>query len=142
MDPIATAAATALISAAVTDVWQQARAGVALLLSRGDERRRQQVEARLDATAVELDVADEGERQAVHAVQARVWQARLADFLAEYPDAADELRDLTSRLGTAPRPGDTIQVSAAHTGSVIQTGGGQANTGVIIGDVRTGLRPR
>jgi hypothetical protein len=135
---LAGAGGAALVGAAATDAWQSARAGFARLLGRGDARRRELAETRLDATAAEVQRVGDAGREEVRRVLVSAWQTRLADLLAEDPDAAEELRALTEQIIAALPAGRQTWARAVHTGAIIQTGGGVANTGVVMGDVSAG----
>jgi len=135
---LAGAGGAALVGAAATDAWQFARAGFARLLGRGDARRRELAETRLDATAADLERAGDAGRDEMRQVLLSAWQTRLADLLSENPDAADALRALTEQITAALPAERQTRVQAVRTGAIIQTGGGIANTGVVMGNVNTG----
>jgi hypothetical protein len=89
MMALATLAGNALVAAAVTDAWEDVRRQIARLFGRGQPD--PQIERRLDATRQALERVPPGGLQQARADQARDWQARFGDFLADYPDAASEL---------------------------------------------------
>jgi hypothetical protein len=58
---------------------------------------------------------------AVQARQESVWEARLGDLLAEYPDAAAELRDILEEIRRhAGQPQAQQNITATATGAVAQ----------------------
>jgi hypothetical protein len=142
---LAASGGAALVGAAATDAWQTARAGFARLLSRGDSRRQQLAETRLDNTAAQVSGAAEAGRDEVRGRELAVWSARLADFVEEYPETAEELRALTEQVRSALPAAQQTWVQAVNTGSVTQSGRGGtriANTGVVMGDMTADGRDR
>jgi len=95
---LAVKAGTALIGAAVTDAWQSARTGVVRLFGRAGSRRQEVAEAWLDEDAAALDRANPAERDDLRSLLVRVWRQRLADLLAEFPDAREELEALVDQM--------------------------------------------
>ncbi|MDG6106290.1 hypothetical protein Daura_19805 [Dactylosporangium aurantiacum] len=132
---IATLAATggaALVGAAATDGWIAARTAFGRLFGRGDARRRELAESRLDATAAEIEAAADADREDVRRAAAQAWTVRLSDLLQEGDeDTAAELRRIVAALPDR-RP---IRAQAVNTGTAFATEGAVANTGVVIGDV-------
>ena len=136
----ATGGAT-LVGAIATDAWQAARAGFVRLLGRGDARRQELAERRLDASASQITAVDDPARDEVRSQELAVWSTRLADLLEEYPEAAEELRALTDQVRTKLPVAQQTWVQAIGTGAVTQSGRGGTRvgiTGVVIGDVTTG----
>lgn len=101
---LASAGGAALVAAAATDAWQYARAGTLRLFSHSDVRQ-DLLEARLAATATQLEGAAAAEREADLQILSNQWATRLSDLLHEHPEIAAELRDLIdgihSRLSSA-----------------------------------------
>jgi len=105
---LASTAATALVSAMGTDLWQGARSLMRGILPRGGRRRRE-LTAALDAPAP----AAAGDADLVD-----FWTAALAQLLDQDPTIAQKMRSLT-QLREQVRPGSPIQVnSATHSGEV------------------------
>jgi hypothetical protein len=98
LETLAIAAATALVGAMATDVWQTARSGFARLFGRGDQRRQEVADKRLDEAATKVAEATDQERVRQELLAA--WQVRLQDLLEEHPEAEDELRTLTEQVKT------------------------------------------
>jgi hypothetical protein len=115
-----TAAATALVNAAATDAWQTARDGFAQLLSRSDTPRRRLAVTLLDATAAEIEQADDADVDRVRRTQLQVWQTRLRDLLDKDPEVVTELRALTDQITTALRLTGYASIKA-NRGGVIKT---------------------
>ncbi|MGI5214917.1 hypothetical protein [Plantactinospora sp. CA-290183] len=88
---LAAAGGSALVGAAVNEVWTQARAGVVALFTRGG-RRRQAVQTWADETAQAIEAATPEVRDDVRRRHAEVWKVRLVDLVQEYPELADDLR--------------------------------------------------
>ena len=101
MDPVALAALTqaasnALITAAVTDTWEDMRHKIARWFGRGQPDPK--IERRLDATRDQLMAAAPGELRGVQADLAGQWKTRFADVLADHPDAEVELDALMEEI--------------------------------------------
>jgi hypothetical protein len=82
---LAAMAASALVQAMVGDGWEAIRHKVALI---GQGQPDLAVERRLDAARSVLADAQPGELAWVRTRLAGQWETRLADFLADHPDAA------------------------------------------------------
>ncbi|SBW21921.1 hypothetical protein FDG2_2170 [Candidatus Protofrankia californiensis] len=98
---LAASGGAGLLGAAATDAWQSARAGVVGLFTRAGDRRQELVADWLDDTAAAVEQADPAERERVRRELLPAWQTRLADLLAEYPEAAEELRAWTAQVHQA-----------------------------------------
>src|SRR5215472_7793454 len=91
---LASLAGQTIVTAAVTDVWESARRKVAHLLGRGDSKRTDLAERRLEQTREAL-TASEGANleEARNALQTQ-WTTRIADLLEEEPGIEADLRAL------------------------------------------------
>lgn len=81
---LAALAGSALVSAAVTDAWEDTRRRIARLFGRGTPDAA--IEQRLDRTRAQLAAASPAELDKVSADQAARWSGRLADLLEDYPE--------------------------------------------------------
>ncbi|WP_413752124.1 hypothetical protein NRF20_05550 [Streptomyces sp. R-74717] len=119
---------TTVVAAMATDSWTVARGGVARLFRRRGQDQQTAIEAQLDNNEALVARADDAER--VRQSLLPVWMLELESLLGEYPDAADELRELTEeikkRLPETRQPQvqnnvakDNGQVFAALGGNVI-----------------------
>ena len=137
MDPVALAAlaGNALVTAAVIDAWEDVRYKIAQLFGRGQPD--PQIERRLDATRQALEGIPPAGLQQARADQARDWQARFSDFLANYPDAADELDALVKEI-SANAPSASDHSAAAGRDMNITASGGSVAAAVIRGNVMPG----
>lgn len=95
---LSASAGGALVSAAATDAWATARDGALKLFGRGGVNRQKLVGEWLDQDAAAVAAAEPSDRAALRLELLPVWRTRLADLLAEYPEAADELRAWAARL--------------------------------------------
>jgi hypothetical protein len=97
LEALATAAATALAKAIGTRAWDEVRPRFAKLFGRGDKRRTDLAEGRLDAAAASVTTAEDAgtARDSV----AQQWQTRLIDLLEESPDRVGELAELIRQMG-------------------------------------------
>jgi hypothetical protein len=121
METLAALAGNALVTAAVTDAFESARAKVARLFGRGEPD--QAVERRLEATARRVTAVPEAELDQVRETLARQWETRFADLLADHPEAAGEVRAFVQESVTA---GDAA-------GNVSNTVSGTVHGPVLLG---------
>jgi hypothetical protein len=135
IDALAALAANAIVAAAATDAWEGLRARLARLFGRGEPD--PGVARRLDATRERLGAAAPAGLQGAQAAQARQWETRFADLLADHPEAAGELRALLAEIGAAI-PGTAGSVVNTVSGTVH----GPALMGRDFGDVTIGSPDR
>lgn len=103
--PLAASGSGALVAAAATDAWTSAREGALRLFGRLGPRRGELAGEWLDEDAAAVEAVSGAEREQLRAQLVPVWQVRLADLLAEFPDAAEELRVWAERTREAlPAP--------------------------------------
>lgn len=129
-------AANALVTAAVTDAWEDVRHKIARLFGRGEPDT--QIERRLDATREQLAAADPAELERVQAVQAAQWTTRFGDLLADHPDAEPELRALVVKIQAMMPVTATDHAVAAGRDMTVHADRGGVAAGVIHGDVAPG----
>ncbi|MBL7551005.1 hypothetical protein I6A60_24520 [Frankia sp. AgB1.9] len=79
------------MAAAATDAWTSAREGAVRLFARLGGHREDLAGEWLDEDAAAVEATSGAERERLRAALAPVWQVRLADLLAEFPEAAEEL---------------------------------------------------
>ncbi|MEV6808500.1 hypothetical protein [Streptomyces sp. NPDC051132] len=91
MDPLVTAAATALVSSMATDAWQQVRATAVALWQRALPESSTAVDAELAQVREEVVAARDGDDQQAEADLAQEWGLRLARLLRQAPELAEEL---------------------------------------------------
>jgi len=136
LDELARTAADSLVTAMVTDSWEQVRPQFAAVV--GHERR-------MDAAHDEITAGSAADRDRLLQEQARAWTTRLLDVLDDDPAAAGGLRALLARLGAgSPDVAPVFQRAQADHGSqVVQVGGsitsnsGEVYVGVGTVDKRT-----
>jgi hypothetical protein len=135
-DALAALAGSAVVTAVVTDAWEDVRRKVAWVFGRG--RAEPQIERRLDTMREQLDAVEPAELEQVKAIQVAHWTTRFGDLLADRPDAQAELRALVEEI-QAMRPVTATghSVTAGRDVTVHADRGGVA-AGVIHGDVTTG----
>jgi hypothetical protein len=128
--PIVTAGGTTLVSAVATDAWTVARDGIAKLFRHAGERRATLVSGWLDEDAEAVTAAEGPAQDELRQRLAATWQTRLADLLAEYPEAAEELQGLTTQVKAAlpvPQQQYIQNISASAQGATAQ--------GVMFGNI-------
>jgi hypothetical protein len=99
IDALAALAGNTIVAAAVTDAFDGVRAAVARIFGRGAPDSR--VQRRLDETRQQLAAAAPGDLESARTAQLRQWQTRLADLLADHPEAANDLRALIAEFRAA-----------------------------------------
>jgi len=127
-------AGNTLVTAAVTDAWEDVRGKVARLFGRGKPD--SDTVRRLDATRGQLELLAPPELQQVREDLARRWAGRFADLLDDYPEAEAELRSLVEEI-RAQVPGVSASGHSLAAGRDIRitaADGGFA-AGVVHGDV-------
>ncbi|MGC8920741.1 hypothetical protein [Streptomyces griseoaurantiacus] len=134
---LASAAGTAVATAAGTDTWEGVRARIGGWLSRGDARREEGVLAELDSGAAEL-LGSGGPTDAEVERYRAAWRDRVVAVLSmlDEPDrenAARDLRQLIAQEVAAPRlDGGSVH---AQRDVQIRAEHGSLASGVINGDV-------
>jgi len=135
---LAALAGNTVVAAATTDAWEVARRKFARLLDRGDPKKEQLAEKRLEETRQQLEVVSGQELAQVQADLARAWQVRLTDLLEENPGVEAELRAVVEEI-RAQLPAGAVAASdhavAAGRDVHISASQGGVAAGVIHGDV-------
>ena len=133
---LAALASNALVTAAVTDMWEDVRHKIAAIFGRGEAD--SQTEERFGATRGALEAATSSSAvERVRAEQAALWAARLTVLLEDHPDAAEELDALVAEIRASAALGSDHSVAAGRDMNVMADRGGVA-AGVIHGDVTAG----
>jgi hypothetical protein len=96
IDALAALAGNTIVAAAATDAFDAVRTKVARIFGRDKPDTR--IQRRLDETRQQLAVTTPGNLESAQAKQAHQWETRLADLLADHPEAAGELRALIADL--------------------------------------------
>lgn len=133
---LAALAGNALVTAAVTDTWEDVRHKIARIFGRGKPD--SQIERKFDATRAAVEAAgsaDDAER--ARASQVASWTARLTVLLEDHPDAAGELAALVQEINVSGPVASGHAVAAGRDVNITATGGG-LGAGVIHGDVSMG----
>lgn len=121
VEALAALAGNTIVAVAVTDAFEGVRAKVARIFGRG--RSDPRIHRRLDQTRRQLAASTPGELERAQAMQARQWQTRIADLLADHPEAAGELQALMAELRPAlPHPGGNVTntiTGTVHNGPVL-----------------------
>jgi hypothetical protein len=138
LETLITLAANTVVAAATTDAWEAARRRFAQLLGRGDSKKEQLAEKRLEETSLRLDGVTGQELEKAQADLGKAWQVRIADLLEEDPGVEAELRALVEEI-QAQLPAGVVSVAdhsvaAGRDVNITASGRGTA-AGVIHGNV-------
>lgn len=133
IDALAVLAANTVVAAAVTDAYAGLRARMGRVFGR--DRPDPSVQRRLDTTRQRLAAAAPGDLDGARATQARQWETRFADLLAEHPEAVRELRELLADFSAGP-PAAGGNVTNTVSGTVR---GGPVLMGRDFGDITIGI---
>jgi hypothetical protein len=130
---LAALAGNALVTATVTDAWEDLRGKVTRWFGRG--RADPVIERRLDATQKRISAAPPDELAQARADEASSWRTRFADLLADYPDAGGELEALVGEIRAALPVTARDHSVGADRDVRISADHGSVAAGVIHGDV-------
>lgn len=121
INALAALAGNTIVAAAVTDAFEGLRARVGRVFGHGNPD--PGIQRRLDETRQQLVAAVPGDLESVRAAQARRWETRFADLLAEHPEAAGELGALLAWFrAVAPDAGGNVSNTisgSVHAGPVL-----------------------
>jgi hypothetical protein len=95
---LASTGGTALVTAMVTDGWEDLKGGFARLFGRGKTREAGVAAARLEQSRAALAGLSGADLERARAEQEVVWRTRLGDLLEQDPAAEMELRRLVSEV--------------------------------------------
>jgi hypothetical protein len=135
---LAAMAGNTVVAAATTDAWEAARRGFARLLGRGDAKREQLADRRLEKTRQELAGLSGQELETARTELARAWQVRVADLLEEDPGVEAELRAVVEEVRAQLPAGvvSAVDHAVAAGGDLsISASEGALAAGVIHGNV-------
>src|SRR5215831_5581759 len=127
---LAALAGNTVVAAATTDAWEAARRKFAQLLGRGDPKKEQLADKRLEETHQQLEGASGQDLEKAQADLEKVWQMRLQDLLEEDPGIEAELRALVDEI-RAQLPAGVVSaadhsVAAGRDVNISATSGGVA----------------
>jgi hypothetical protein len=95
---LASAGATALVTAMVTDSWEGAKLRCARMFGRGDVRHAEVAAGRLEQSRALLTGLSGPDLERERVAQEVVWRTRLADLLEQDPSAEQELRAVVAEV--------------------------------------------
>ena len=138
---LAVLAGNTVVTAATTDAWEAARRKFAQLLGRGDAKKEQLADRRLEETRQQLAGVSGQELEKVRADLVTAWQVRMTDLLEEDPGIEAELRAVVEEV-RAQLPANVVSsadhaVAAGRDVNISADRGGTA-AGVIHGNVTPG----
>jgi hypothetical protein len=91
---LASAGGTALVTAMVTDGWEDAKSRFARMIGRGRKAEVEAAEVRLEQSRAGLEGRTGQDLERARAEQEVVWRTRLGDLLEQNPGVEGELRAL------------------------------------------------
>ncbi|MEU7970503.1 hypothetical protein AB0B48_00490 [Micromonospora sp. NPDC049089] len=97
---LASIGGAAIAEAMATDAWTAVKSGVLRVMRRDTATTTSEIEYRLDDSASTLDGLSGAELESARAILAIAWRARLENFLARYPDSANDLQAALAIAGT------------------------------------------
>jgi len=95
---LASTGGTALVTAMVTDGWEEGRARFARLFGRGDAKQAEAAAGRLEQSRGVLAGLSGADLDRARAEQEIIWRTRLGDLLEQDPAAESELRALVAEV--------------------------------------------
>ncbi|MEV0700092.1 hypothetical protein AB0I53_19595 [Saccharopolyspora sp. NPDC050389] len=108
MADVVTPAVTALSQAATTDAWKGLCAGLVRIFSRGDDSEAERAGDDLDRTREKfIDAIDHEDNDRVERLKARL-ALQIQEFLDDYPDEAEAIRELVEGYETVDGSADTV----------------------------------
>lgn len=111
MDPIALAAATALLGAMATDAWQQSRTAVVAWWHKNHLERARDISRELDSTYSQAMAAGHSGDEDVRQALTDAWRLRFQQLIDADPSVRQELRRLLDEhLAPALPPAEQTQV--------------------------------
>jgi hypothetical protein len=131
-------AGNTIVASATTDAWEAAKRRFARLLGRGDPKKEQLEDKRLQETRQQLNGLKGRELEQARADLARAWQVRLTDLLEEDPGAEAELRaaveEIRAQLPAGAMAASDHAVAAGRDVNISASQGGVAS-GIIHGNL-------
>ena len=95
---LAATGGTALVTAMVTDGWEDMKGKFARLFGRGNAKGTEAAAALLEQSRAALAGLSGADLERTRAEQEVVWRTRLGDLLEQYPEAETELRRLVTAV--------------------------------------------
>jgi hypothetical protein len=132
VDTLAALAANTVVAAAVTDAFEEFRTRVARLFGRGHPD--SGTARRLDTTRQQLAASTGEDLERAGAAQARQWETRFADLLADRPETAGALQSLLAEFRSL-RPDAGGNVTNTISGTIHN---GPVLMGRDFGDITVG----
>ena len=106
---LASTGGTALVTAMVTDSWEEIRGRFARLFGRGDAGQVKAAADRLEQSRAALAGLSDSDAERARAEQVVVWRTRLGDLLEQDPGVEQELRALVAEVQAAGSAGPVHQ---------------------------------
>jgi len=129
LEALASMAGSAVVTAAMTDAWEDVRHKFAKLFGRGELD--PLIGQRLDMTHAQLVATPAADLVKVQAEQAARWSGRLADLLTDRPDTEAELRALVREIQSLLGSGNAATASGSGAVAI----GGDARLSVAGGGI-------
>lgn len=132
---LASTGGTALVTAMVTDGWEDIKTRFVRLMGRGSPIDSTAIEGRLDVSRARLEGLTGKEFNQARAEQEIAWTTRLSDLLEQEPDVEAEMRDLIAHAQSYTLEAGIKQHAAAFD-QARQAVLGQGIQNVTFGDSR------
>ena len=95
---LASAGGTALVTAMVTDAWEDVKAHFARILGRGKATETATATAQLEQSRIALKGLTGSDLEIARVDQELIWRKHLADLLEQHPDSEAELQTLVAEV--------------------------------------------
>jgi len=130
---LASAGATALVTAMVTDGWEAIRTRVARLLGRGEAERERAISMELDTSKAALIRDGAGMAAPARLAEEEAWRIRLVAMLEHDPSAATELWAIVAQVR-----GPVVEAAGVELHAEAHDQAQQANLGTGVMNVTFG----
>jgi hypothetical protein len=132
---LASTGGTALVTAMVTDSWEDVKGRFARVLGRGHTARIEAAGVQLDQSRAALVGLSGSDLERACATQEIVWRTRLSDLLDQNPSVETELRDLLAEIRSqVPWPSTRVEQHMAAFDQAQQAIQGQGIQNVTFGE--------
>ncbi|WP_435233455.1 hypothetical protein [Micromonospora aurantiaca (nom. illeg.)] len=128
---LAATGGSAIAGAMATDAWNAVKSAVVRVMNRDAATTESELDHRLENSALALDGLSGPQLTAARAAQEVLWRARLEDFLARYPESANDLERALANV--SPQAFSSVQQQIIGYGNAQQAAQGHGVQNVNFG---------